>query len=125
MAGPEVVVVVDDSSDEEEVEEPGPPLNVQLRQEGNAGLDARMHQALREVFKLRAFRPPQQAVVKHVLQGGSGLVLLPTGGGKSLCYQLPAVLLEGVCLVVSPLIALMEDQVAALRAKGVDARACR
>lgn len=73
MAGPEVVVV-DDS--DEEVEEPGPPLNARLKQEGDTDLEARMHKALREVFRLRAFRPPQQAVVKHVLKGGSGLVLV-------------------------------------------------
>lgn len=76
MAGPEVVVV-DDSDEEEEVEEPGPPVN--LLQEGDTGLEARMLKALREVFRLRAFRPPQQAVVKHVLKGGSGLVLVSCG----------------------------------------------
>ena len=80
-------------------------------------------QVLREVFGYAAFRGPQAAVVEHVLAGGSGLVLMPTGGGKSLCYQVPALCRAGLGVVVSPLIALMDDQVAALRQAGVNAAA--
>jgi ATP-dependent DNA helicase RecQ len=76
---------------------------------------------LNTVFGHREFRGAQQAVVAHVAAGGDALVLMPTGGGKSLCYQLPALLREGTALVVSPLIALMQDQVAALRQLGVRA----
>ena len=78
---------------------------------------------LAEVFGYGAFRGPQQAVVQHVLAGGSALVLMPTGGGKSLCYQVPALCLPGTTVVVSPLIALMQDQVEALRQLGVAAGA--
>ncbi len=80
---------------------------------------------LREIFGFEAFRGVQERVVARVLAGESTLAVMPTGAGKSLCYQLPALLLPGVTLVVRPLIALMEDQVAALRAKGIDARSCR
>ena len=80
-------------------------------------------QVLQQVFGYREFRGPQAAIVRHVLAGGSGLVLMPTGGGKSLCYQVPALCLPGLTLVISPLIALMEDQVAALHQAGVDAAA--
>src|SRR3954453_20959058 len=73
------------------------------------------------VFGYDAFRGPQREVVDHVVAGGDALVLMPTGGGKSLCYQVPALLREGVGVVVSPLIALMQDQVDALRALGVRA----
>jgi ATP-dependent DNA helicase RecQ len=76
---------------------------------------------LREVFGHAAFRGHQADVVAHVAQGGDALVLMPTGGGKSLCYQIPALLREGTGIVVSPLIALMQDQVAALRQAGVRA----
>lgn len=68
-----------------------------------------------------AFRPGQREVIESLMDGRSALAVFPTGGGKSLCYQLPAVLLEGVALVVSPLIALMKDQVDALRARGIAA----
>lgn len=78
---------------------------------------------LREVFGYPAFRGPQQAVVERVLGGGSALVLMPTGGGKSLCYQVPALCLEGLTVVISPLIALMDDQVEGLRQQGVAAAA--
>ena len=78
---------------------------------------------LQQVFGYRAFRGPQGAIVRHVLAGGSGLVLMPTGGGKSLCYQVPALCLPGLTLVISPLIALMQDQVAALQQAGVAAAA--
>ncbi|MBI5614721.1 MAG: DNA helicase RecQ [Gammaproteobacteria bacterium] len=78
-------------------------------------------QRLRELYGYPDFRGPQEAVIAHVLAGRDVLVLMPTGGGKSLCYQLPAVLREGCGLVVSPLIALMQDQVAALRQVGVSA----
>jgi ATP-dependent DNA helicase RecQ len=78
---------------------------------------------LREVFGYEAFRGLQGAVVDHVLGGGDCLVLMPTGGGKSLCYQVPALCLDGLTLVVSPLIALMQDQVAALLQLGVPAAA--
>jgi ATP-dependent DNA helicase RecQ len=73
------------------------------------------------VFGYSAFRGEQQAVVEHVAAGGDALVLMPTGGGKSLCYQIPALLRPGVGIVVSPLIALMQDQVDALRQLGVKA----
>src|SRR3546814_2936374 len=76
---------------------------------------------LREIFGFDAFRGEQAAIVGHLVEGGDALVLMPTGGGKSLCYQLPALLREGTGIVVSPLIALMQDQVEALRQLGVRA----
>jgi len=76
---------------------------------------------LRSVFGHPGFRGAQEQIVGHVAGGGDALVLMPTGGGKSLCYQLPALLREGTAIVVSPLIALMQDQVAALRQLGVRA----
>ena len=82
---------------------------------------ARALHLLNTVFGHPAFRGAQEAIVSHVGGGGDALVLMPTGGGKSLCYQLPALLREGTALVVSPLIALMQDQVAALRQLGVRA----
>jgi ATP-dependent DNA helicase RecQ len=80
-------------------------------------------EVLSRVFGHPGFRGRQEEVVRHVAEGGSGLVLMPTGGGKSLCYQVPALCRPGVGVVVSPLIALMEDQVAALRQQGVAASA--
>ena len=78
-------------------------------------------QILHDVFGYAAFRGEQQAIVEQVAAGGDALVLMPTGGGKSLCYQIPALLRRGVGVVVSPLIALMQDQVDALRQLGVKA----
>ena len=79
------------------------------------------HQILRDTFGYASFRGEQQAIVEHVASGGDALVLMPTGGGKSLCYQIPALLRGGVGIVVSPLIALMQDQVDALKQLGVPA----
>ncbi|MEU7224380.1 DNA helicase RecQ [Streptomyces chrestomyceticus] len=76
---------------------------------------------LRRVFGYDAFRGEQQSIIEHVITGGDAVVLMPTGGGKSLCYQIPALVRPGVGVVVSPLIALMQDQVDALRALGVRA----
>ncbi|MFH7337778.1 DNA helicase RecQ [Streptomyces sp. KHY 26] len=76
---------------------------------------------LRRVFGYDAFRGEQEAIIEHVVAGGDALVLMPTGGGKSLCYQIPALVRPGTGVVVSPLIALMQDQVDALRALGVRA----
>ncbi|MEU4210175.1 DNA helicase RecQ [Streptomyces sp. NPDC026206] len=76
---------------------------------------------LRRVFGYDAFRGEQEEIIEHVVAGGDALVLMPTGGGKSLCYQIPALVRPGVGVVVSPLIALMQDQVDALRALGVRA----
>ncbi|MFG1423388.1 DNA helicase RecQ [Roseixanthobacter liquoris] len=78
---------------------------------------------LRHVFGYEAFRGPQAEIVAHVCAGGDALVLMPTGGGKSLCYQVPALVRPGTGIVISPLIALMHDQVQALRQLGVRAAA--
>ena len=82
---------------------------------------SRAHETLFHVFGYTGFRGPQEAIVEHVAAGGDALVLMPTGGGKSLCYQIPALLRPGVAIVVSPLIALMQDQVSALKEVGVAA----
>ncbi|MET7463157.1 DNA helicase RecQ [Nonomuraea sp. NPDC005501] len=76
---------------------------------------------LNRVFGYDSFREGQQEIIEHVVKGGDALVLMPTGGGKSLCYQIPALVRPGVGVVISPLIALMQDQVDALRALGVRA----
>jgi ATP-dependent DNA helicase RecQ len=76
---------------------------------------------LQEVFGYTSFRGEQEAIVDHIISGGDALVLMPTGGGKSLCYQLPALLRDGVTIIVSPLIALMQDQVDTLQQLGVSA----
>lgn len=85
------------------------------------GLTQRALQILQETFGYPAFRGQQEEVIQHVGQGGDALVLMPTGGGKSLCYQIPALLRHGVAVVVSPLIALMQDQVDALIQVGIKA----
>src|SRR4051812_49086273 len=76
---------------------------------------------LGRVFGYDAFRGNQREIIDHVVGGGDALVLMPTGGGKSLCYQIPSLVRDGVGVVVSPLIALMQDQVDALQALGVRA----
>ncbi len=78
---------------------------------------------LKTVYGYDAFRGPQARIVEHVIAGHNAFVLMPTGGGKSLCYQIPAIARPGMGLVVSPLLALMADQVAALRQAGVRAAA--
>ncbi|MCD4778043.1 MAG: DEAD/DEAH box helicase, partial [Desulfobacterales bacterium] len=76
---------------------------------------------LKKYFNLSSFRPGQEEVVRTVLEGRDALVVMPTGGGKSLCYQLPALIRDGTALVVSPLIALMKDQVDVLQKRGIAA----
>src|SRR5262245_29829898 len=78
-------------------------------------------EVLAERFGFDSFRPGQEQVVDALLAGRSALAVFPTGAGKSLCYQLPALLLDGVTLVVSPLIALMKDQIDFLARRGIDA----
>lgn len=80
-----------------------------------------LRDALSQHFGFSGFRPGQEAIVRSVLEGRNTVAVMPTGAGKSLCYQLPAMLLPGTCLVVSPLVALMKDQVDALSAKGIPA----
>src|SRR5438552_13920768 len=95
---------------------PAPPKSVQPR----LGLpEAR--EALARHFGYSAFRPGQEAAVDSVLAGRDTLVVLPTGGGKSLCYQVPALMLPKLTVVISPLISLMKDQVDALAARGLPA----
>jgi len=84
-------------------------------------MSSNAHHLLEKIFGHREFRGEQGEIVRHVAEGNDALVLMPTGGGKSLCYQLPALLRDGVAIVVSPLIALMQDQVDALRQLGVRA----
>src|SRR5881275_1791776 len=81
-----------------------------------------LHAALHQHFGFRAFRPGQEDAVRAALEGRDSLVVMPTGSGKSLCYQLPALVRDDLTIVVSPLVALMQDQVDALRARGLGER---
>ena len=80
-----------------------------------------LHRALQHYYGYAAFRPGQEEIITHILQGEPVLAVLPTGAGKSICFQLPSLLLKGVTLVVSPLISLMKDQAEALSARGIPA----
>ncbi len=84
-------------------------------------MEQKKQQILKEVFGFNSFRPLQESVVDSILNKQDVLMILPTGGGKSLCYQLPALLMDGITVVVSPLLALMQDQVMSLKSKGISA----
>ena len=106
---------------------PSSPAPFAVQMPGSASdlarLEDRMQALARralQVFGYGSFRPGQEDVIRAVLQGKDSLVIMPTGGGKSLCYQLPALELDGLTLVVSPLIALMKDQSDKLTAHGVE-----
>src|SRR4030088_2902967 len=86
-----------------------------------AASTAGIREALTERFGLEGFRPGQEQGIDTLLPGRAALAVFPTGSGKSLCYQLPALLLDGVTVVVSPLIALMKDQIDYLESRGIEA----
>ena len=80
-----------------------------------------IHEILEKYWGFKQFRSLQEEIINSVLQGNDTLALLPTGGGKSVCFQVPALVKDGICIVVSPLIALMKDQVENLQSKGIKA----
>jgi ATP-dependent DNA helicase RecQ len=84
-------------------------------------MSASSHEILKTVFGYEQFRGKQEHIIQHILQGENALILMPTGGGKSLCYQIPSLIRPGVGIVISPLISLMQDQVNALVQRGIRA----
>ena len=84
-------------------------------------VDSSILTILKKYWGFSSFRPQQEEIIQSVLDGKDTLALLPTGGGKSICFQIPSLAKDGICLVVSPLIALMQDQVQNLKSKGIKA----